>query len=170
VRRLSPRRRRGPGRRPWPDAVWGLGGQVALGLALGLVWLVTSPRPAARWMGAFWYAESDVGFGAAQDVRFALLTVFPGLAAGAWLVWRSTAAQPIRRVGCWLAGAALGALACWLTAGALSGAFAAPAVGDQAAAAPVALTSYGLLALWPFAAALAFTLALLARASLGRAW
>lgn len=161
------------GRRLSHDAVWALGAQVLAGVLLGWVWLMIAPRPPARWTGLFWYAETDTGFSAAQDVWFALLTAVPGLAVGVLLAWRSGRPGPIRRAALWLAGSALGATACWLTGAALGAGLTAPAVieaGQAAAAAPLTLTSMGLLALWPFAAAAAFTLPLAARAAFARTW
>jgi hypothetical protein len=159
------------------DAVLGVGAQVLLGAGLGLVWLAVSPRPSARWAGTFWYAESDAGFAAAQSAWFALLTAVPGLAAGAWLVWRSGRPAPVLRAACWLGGAALGSAACWLVGAGLGGGLgsglgggADAAFGAELAAAPLALTAPGLLALWPFGAAAVATLGLAARAAFGRTW
>ncbi|MDR3107666.1 MAG: hypothetical protein LBU05_05655, partial [Bifidobacteriaceae bacterium] len=51
-----------PARSLLSDVVWGLGAQALLGGLLGLVWLAIAPRPAVRWAGTFWYAESETGF------------------------------------------------------------------------------------------------------------
>jgi hypothetical protein len=148
-----------------------VGIQVPVGVVLGWVWLVVSPRPAARWAATFWYAESATDFSAVQDVFFALLTVVPGLVVGGLLAWWSGRAHPARRVISWLAGAVGGAVACWLTgAGFGAGLAAPPAIGTAVAAAPVTLTSYGLLVLWPFAAAIVMTLTLAIRGAFGRTW
>ncbi|MDR2567406.1 MAG: hypothetical protein LBC97_15365 [Bifidobacteriaceae bacterium] len=152
------------------DAVWGLGTQALLGVLLGWVWLVVSPRPAALWAGNFWYAQSDTDFGALQDLWFGALTLAPGLVAGALLVRWSDRPAPLGRAGLWMGGSVLGSLACWATGVGLSGGFGSPALAASAEEAPVVLTSYGLLALWPFAAAAVLAVSLLARASFGRTW
>jgi hypothetical protein len=153
------------------DAVWGLGAQTLVGAVLGLVWLAVAPRPSARWAGTFWYAESAAGFSGDQDVRFALVTVVPGLVVGVLLACWAGRERPVRRAACWLGGAVLGSMACWLTGVAFGSDLAgAPAVGAVAQAAPVTLTSYGLLALWPFAAAVAMALPLGIRGAFGRTW
>jgi hypothetical protein len=135
-----------------------------------LVWLVACPRPPAEWAGSFWYAESDLGFGAAQDIWFGALTLVPGLVVGALLARWSGRPAPLRRASCWLGGAALGSALCWLTGAGLSGGFGSVELAAEVAAAPATLTSWGLLALWPFAASLVLTLSLVARAAFGRTW
>ena len=153
-----------------PEAVFGLGLQAFAGALLGLVWFLIAPRPAASWLGTFWYSPDQTGFGAAQDTGFALLVVLPGLVVGVLLRRWSERPNPIRRACCWLAGGAFGSICCWLVGSGLGGGFDSPSQGDSVQAAPLTLTSPGLLVLWPFVAALVLTVALAARAAFGRTW
>ncbi|MDR1441935.1 MAG: hypothetical protein LBJ02_06065 [Bifidobacteriaceae bacterium] len=154
------------------DAGWGLGAQGLVGAVLGLVWLAISPRPPAQWGGGFWYAESAAGFNAVQDMSFAAVTVLPALMVGLMLVWWAGRPHPIRRAACWLGGSFLGAGACWLSGTALGGGLTVPPaeLGVAVESAPLALTAWGLLFLWPFAASAVLGLSLAARAAFGRTW
>ncbi|MDR0626722.1 MAG: hypothetical protein LBG11_05595 [Bifidobacteriaceae bacterium] len=152
------------------SAAFGFGLQAFVGALLGLTWLLIAPRPAATWVGTFWYAEDQAGFGAAQDTWFALLVALPGLAVGILLSRWSERPHPVRRLVCWLVGGVLGSTCCWLVGSGLGGGFGSPGQGDSAQAAPLTLTAPGLLALWPFASALIVTAVLAARAAFGRTW
>jgi hypothetical protein len=145
------------------------GGQAVVGAVLGLVWVLVAPRPEARWSGTFWVAEADYGFGAAQDVWFALLTALPGLVVGLALTWWSGRPRAGRRLVLWMVGAVAGAWCCVLVGAAAGGAFASRAVG-AAVRAPVELTSWGLVATWAVLAAVVPAVGLAARAAFGRSW
>jgi hypothetical protein len=147
-----------------------LAGQALVGAALGVVWYLVAPRPAAEFSGLFWYAADDYGFSAGQDVWFALLGVPIGIAVGvALLVW---SARPLafRRALLWLSGCVLGTLACYLVGCLLGGGFATYAAGQQVTMAPVSLTSYGLMAVWTATASLTLTLGLVIRSLFGTSW
>ncbi|MDR2114640.1 MAG: hypothetical protein LBO75_05105 [Bifidobacteriaceae bacterium] len=153
-----------------PDrAVTAVGVQAAVGAVLGLVWWWVAPRPLAQWTGQFWYAPTDLGFNAAQDVWFAVLTAVPGLTVGVLLVLWSARPQPLRRFAWWWGGGVVGAGLCALTGSLLGGAFASPPAGSDAAAS-LTLTSPGLVAAWAFLAALVVMLSLAARGLFGKTW
>jgi hypothetical protein len=140
-----------------------------LGVLLGVAWWVLSPRPSARYVGLFWYSEVDPAFSAAQDVFFALVTAGPGLLVGVLLTMWCSRPRAGRRLTVWLSGTVAGSLACWLTGCLLGHGFSAYQLGTITAA-PLTLTSYGLLALWPAAAAFLATVALTAKGLFSSSW
>jgi hypothetical protein len=143
--------------------------QAVLGALLGLLWWLLAPKPEARYLGLFWYAESNQGFSAAQDVLFGLVTVVPGIVVGVLLTLWSARPGAGRRLTAWLGGAVAGSLVCWMTGCLLGHGFASYAPGAVAPA-PLTLTSYGLLAVWPAAAAFAVTLALMGKGLFSSRW
>ncbi|MDR2380179.1 MAG: hypothetical protein LBE08_03230 [Bifidobacteriaceae bacterium] len=136
-------------------------------MALGAVWALVAPRPSARWSGDIWVAADDLGFSAVQDVWFAGLMGVAGLALGCALTAWSGRPRSAWRIVWWLGGAVGASVLAAGAGAALTGGFASPEVGATAVA-PVELTSLGLLALWPFVAALVVMLALAARGLFGR--
>jgi hypothetical protein len=139
--------------------------QVLVGLLLGLAWWRLAPRPEAYWIGTTWYAPDDAGFGAAQDVQFAALTLVPGVAVGVCLAAWSGRPRPLVRLGLALMGACLGSGAVWLVGAGLSGGLGgAPETTGVAVTAPVTLSSPGVVLLWPVLATLVPALILSIRA------
>jgi hypothetical protein len=153
------------------DSAWAaVGGQVAVGIVLGLVWLTLAPRPAAVWAGEIWLAVDDLDFSAAQDVWFAVLTGCAGVLTAVVLVAASRRPRAGRRAGLWLGGSLAGALGCLGVGLTLSGGWATPDVREAVTQAPVVLTSPGLAIFWMYVAAVVTTVGMAGRTFFGRTW
>jgi hypothetical protein len=96
-----------------------------------------------------WYAADDLDFSAAQDVRFGLLALIPGVVVGIALTAWSARPRPLARAAWWGAGALAGSGAMWLTGLAASGALTMHPRFGETARVPVVLSSPGMALAWP---------------------
>lgn len=131
---------------------------VALGLVGGAVWRLLAPTGPVVPQDGYLFAVENPELIAGQDVVFALVTGFAGLAVGFWVVLRSYD-RPVQRLLAALAGGLLGAVVTWQVGRAL-GPDLRTGAGEDPVPSPLDLHALGLLGAWPALTAVAVFLGL----------